>query len=77
MTAHHNARLTDRIRKACNRGEIAADADPDTLAQLATATLHTLAVRSRVGVPRKQLMELAGAVIDLICGPEASKSNTS
>jgi hypothetical protein len=40
------------------------------LAQLATATLHTIAVRSRVGVSRKQLMALAATAIDLICGPE-------
>jgi hypothetical protein len=45
-------------------------ANPAALAQLATATLHTIAVRSRVGVPRKQLMTLAAAAIDLICGPE-------
>jgi hypothetical protein len=51
-----------------NRGEIAVSADPSALAQVATATLHTLAVRSRVGVSRKQLKALAAAAIDLICG---------
>jgi len=42
------------------------------LAQIATATLHTIAVRSRVGVPRQQLVVLAAAAIDLICGTKKS-----
>ena len=60
--------LGDVIGKARDRGEIAAIADPSALAQIATATLHTLAVRSRVGVPRGTLTALAAAAIDLICG---------
>jgi TetR/AcrR family transcriptional regulator, copper-responsive repressor len=63
-----DAFLADVIGKARDRGEIAATADPSALAQVATATLHTLAVRSRVGVPRHQLKALAAAAIDLICG---------
>jgi AcrR family transcriptional regulator len=63
-----DAFLADVIRKARDRGEIAVSADPPALAQVATATLHTLAVRSRVGVSRKQLKALAAAAIDLICG---------
>jgi TetR/AcrR family transcriptional regulator, copper-responsive repressor len=42
------------------------------LAQLATAALHTVAVRARVGVPRKQLRAVAAAAIDVICGPQKS-----
>jgi hypothetical protein len=34
--------------------------------------MHTIAVRARVGVQRKQLTALAAASIDLICGPEKS-----
>lgn len=64
-----DAFLADVIGKARERGEIAATADPFALAQIATATLHTIAVRSRVGAPRKQLTALAAAAIDLICGP--------
>ena len=48
---------------AIARGEIARDADPTALAYLATATLHTLAVRSRAGLPRKELEALAQAAI--------------
>ena len=64
--------LANQIGKARERGEVPSKAEPEALAQIATATLHTIAVRSRVGVPRKQLMALAGAAIDLICGPENS-----
>ncbi len=67
-----DAFLSSQIAKARERGEVPSNADPATLAQLATATLHTIAVRSRVGVPRKQLASLAAAAIDLICGPEKS-----
>jgi AcrR family transcriptional regulator len=64
-----DAFLGELIRKARDRGEIASIASPADLAQLATATLHTLAVRSRAGLPRKELNALAAATIDVICGP--------
>jgi TetR/AcrR family transcriptional regulator, copper-responsive repressor len=67
-----DAFLAELIGKARDRGEIAANADPSALAQVATATLHTIAVRSRVGASRKQLKALAAAAIDLICGPQHS-----
>jgi hypothetical protein len=51
-------------------GHVQCKFDPAALAQIATATLHTIAVRSRVGASRKQLMALATVAIDLICGPE-------
>jgi TetR/AcrR family transcriptional regulator, copper-responsive repressor len=61
--------LAGLIAKARAAGEIASSADPQALAQIATATLHTIAVRARVGVPREQLVALADAAIALICGP--------
>jgi AcrR family transcriptional regulator len=60
--------LTHQIEKAKARGEIGRDADPTALGYLATATLHTLAVRSRAGLPRKELDALVDAAIDVICG---------
>jgi TetR/AcrR family transcriptional regulator, copper-responsive repressor len=66
-----DAFFTGRLQKAKERGEISADADPKALAYLATATLHTLAVRSRAGIPRKELEAIANAAIDLICGRQA------
>jgi TetR/AcrR family transcriptional regulator, copper-responsive repressor len=65
-----DAFLAGLIAKARAAGEIASSADASALAQIATATLHTIAVRSRVGVPREQLLALADAAIMLICGPE-------
>jgi AcrR family transcriptional regulator len=65
-------RTTDRflkhqIEKARERDEIPRDADPAALAYLATATLHTLAIRSRAGLSRKELDALVKAAIDVIC----------
>jgi AcrR family transcriptional regulator len=60
--------LKHQIGKAQERGEIAREADPAALAYLATATLHTLAVRARAGLPRKELDALADAAIGVICG---------
>jgi TetR/AcrR family transcriptional regulator, copper-responsive repressor len=61
------------IARARDRGEIAAAADPSALAQIATATLHTLAVRSRVGVSRQELLALTDNAIGLICGKPAGR----
>ena len=63
-----DAFLKKQIENAIQRGEIARAADPFALACLATATLHTLAVRSRAGSPRKELDALVDAAINVICG---------
>ena len=62
--------LNHQIEKAKQRGEIAQEADPAALAYLASGTLHTLAVRTRAGLPRKELDALADAAIGVICGRE-------
>ena len=59
--------LKHQIEKAKQRGEIAQEADPAALAYLASGTLHTLAVRARAGLPRKELDALADAAIGVIC----------
>ena len=61
--------LTGQIRKAKERGEIPPGADTAALGYLATATLHTLAIRSRAGLPRKELNALVDAAIKVICAP--------
>ena len=58
-----------RIGFARDRGELPKEADPATLAMLASATLHTLAIRSRAGVARSTLEAMADATVDVICGP--------
>lgn len=63
-----------RLFKAAQaKGELPAAADPAMLAQLATATIHTLAVRARVRTPRKELDAIADAATALICGAGAGK----
>jgi TetR/AcrR family transcriptional regulator, copper-responsive repressor len=59
--------LSNLIAKARDRGEIDESVDTAALAQLATATLHTLAVRSRAGASRRQLSTIARASVDMIC----------
>jgi TetR/AcrR family transcriptional regulator, copper-responsive repressor len=56
-----------RIRLARNRGELSDDADPAALAVLASATLHSIAVRARAGVPRAELREIARKAVSVIC----------
>jgi AcrR family transcriptional regulator len=67
-----DAFVAKQIAKARERGEVASEADPEALAQLATAALHTLAVRARAGTSRKPLTALAACAIDVICGPKRS-----
>ncbi len=57
-----------RLRHAQAQGEIAADADPAALARIASAILHTLALRSRAGDPPASLRATADAGVQLICG---------
>jgi AcrR family transcriptional regulator len=63
-----DAFLKSRIDKARERGEIAQDADTTALAYLATATMHTIAIRSRAGLAREELDAIVDAAIAVICG---------
>jgi TetR/AcrR family transcriptional regulator, copper-responsive repressor len=65
--------IAQQIDRARQRGEVAAGADPAALAQIATGVMHTIAVRARAGVGRKQLEALAATAIDLICGPARTR----
>jgi len=64
---------TDRFfarifKRAQERGELAAPADPQVLALLASGTLHTIAVRARAQVPRAELDAIVDGAIDAMCG---------
>jgi TetR/AcrR family transcriptional regulator, copper-responsive repressor len=61
-----------RIRTAHVNGELKANADPVALSLLASATLHTIAIRARAGSPRAELRRLARNAVDVICGIHAS-----
>jgi AcrR family transcriptional regulator len=54
------------FRLATERGELPATSDPATLAQLASATIHTIAIRARAQVPRKELEAIVKGAIDLM-----------
>ena len=66
--AQLDSRFEARLRRARDSGELDSDADPTALALLATATLHTLALRARAGTPRKDLRKLASKATGVICG---------
>lgn len=55
------------FRRAREKGELPETADPAALAQLASATIHTLAIRARAGVPRKELETIVKGAIDVMC----------
>jgi TetR/AcrR family transcriptional regulator, copper-responsive repressor len=57
------------FRLAGESGELPASADPTVLAQLASATIHTLAVRARACVPRHELEAIVkGAIAVMVPG---------
>ena len=55
-------------------GELPGDADPVVLSQLASGVLHTISIRARAHVPRKELEALVKGAIGVMCGaPGAAK----
>jgi AcrR family transcriptional regulator len=63
-----DADLEARLRMAREKGELKVDADPAALAVFASATLHTIAIRARAGIPRTELREIARKAVSVICG---------
>lgn len=61
-----------RLLHARQIGELPAASDPATLASIATAVVHTLAIRARAGESRKALMAIAAAAVTMICGPAST-----
>jgi len=49
-------------------GELSEDADPLVLAQLASGVLHTIAIRARAHVPRKELEAIVKGALGVMCG---------
>src|SRR5277367_2590582 len=54
------------FRLGRDKGELPASADPDVLAKLASATIHTIAIRARAGVPRKELEAIVNGAIGVM-----------
>jgi len=62
--------IADRLRLAVEKGELARRADVTALSRLASAVMHSLAVRARAGEQRSTLEAIARSGVDMICGPE-------
>ena len=60
--------FANAFRRAKENDELPQSADPAVLAQLASATIHTLAIRSRARVPRKELEAIVKGAIDVMVG---------
>jgi hypothetical protein len=54
---------------AKERGELPGSADPVVLAQLASATIHTIAIRARAQTPRRELEAIVEGALDVMLGP--------
>ena len=57
-----------RLRRAADEGELPRGADVAMRAQLASAVLHSMALRARAGDARKELAALAAAGVQMVCG---------
>lgn len=60
--------FTNCFRRAKEKGELPESADPAVLAQLASATVHSIAIRSRARVSRRDLEAIVKGAIDVMCG---------
>ena len=56
------------FRRAKEKGELPASADPTVLAQIASATIHTIAIRARARTPRKELEAIVNGALDVMLG---------
>jgi AcrR family transcriptional regulator len=56
------------FRLGREKGELPASSDPEVLAQLASATIHTIAIRARAGVPRDELEAIVNGAIGVMIG---------
>ncbi len=63
-----DAEFQARFELARQLGELPEGADAATLARLASAVLHTMALRSRAGDAREELRATAQAGVALLCG---------
>jgi len=61
------------FRLAKEKGELTASADPLVLAQLASATIHTIAIRARARVTRKELEAIVKGAVDVMVAPGFSR----
>ncbi|RAX43080.1 TetR/AcrR family transcriptional regulator [Rhizobium tropici] len=60
--------IKERMELAVEQGELPDNTDAATLAKLASAVMHSLAVRARAGDTRGTLEAIARSGVDFICG---------
>jgi AcrR family transcriptional regulator len=65
--------FTACFKIAREKDELPPSANPETLAQLASATIHTIALRARAGVPRRQLEAIVNGAIEVMCASPLPK----
>ncbi|MCP3708389.1 TetR/AcrR family transcriptional regulator [Paraburkholderia sp. CNPSo 3274] len=65
-----------RLRAALAQGELPPDASAPMLARLASALLHSMALRARAGDSRASLRAMAMAGVALICGEAPAAADT-
>ena len=66
--------FTACFRLAKEKGEMAPSTDPVVLAQLGSATIHTIAIRARARVPRKELEAIVKGAIAVMCAAPPHQS---
>jgi AcrR family transcriptional regulator len=69
-----DADFESRFRLALEKGELPLGSDPSSLAILAAATLHTIAIRARAGIRRTELKEMIRKAVSVLGGYKAAKS---
>jgi TetR/AcrR family transcriptional regulator, copper-responsive repressor len=57
-----------RFKVARAAGELEPSADIKALALIASATMHTLAIRARAGTSRNELRKIAQKAVNVMCG---------
>jgi AcrR family transcriptional regulator len=62
----------ERFERSAN--ELALGVSPEDAATMATAALHTLAIRARTGQDRAALARVSRAAVELICGAGAART---
>ena len=62
-----DAFLADLFRSAEKHGEPRSSLSAKGRARIATATLHSLAIRARSGATRSDLREIANSAVELLC----------
>src|SRR6202789_4565799 len=63
------------FRLARENGELTQSGDPLVLAQLASATIHTIAIRARARVPREELEAIVKGALDVMVPPKPGESD--